>query len=79
MVVTTCLRPPPNHNHAYLRENLQGATDFFLSTYDNILLLRDFNMDEDEADTRSIMEENGLVNLIHSPTCFKSAMRDALT
>ena len=39
----------------------------------NILMLGDFNMDENEAGMRSIMEDNGLVNLINSSTCFKSA------
>ena len=72
MVVTTCLQAP-NQNPAYFRENLQRAIDFFSSTYDNILLIGDFNMDENEACIRSIMEDNGLANLIHSPTCFKSA------
>ena len=49
---------PPNQNPAYFRENLQQATDFFSSTYDNILMLGDFNMDENEAGIRSIMEDN---------------------
>ena len=40
---------------------------------DNILLIGDFNMDINEAGIRSIVEDNGLVNLIHSPTCFKFA------
>ena len=75
MVDTTCIQPPPpsNQSPAYFRENLQRATNFFSSTYDNILLLGDFNVDENEADIHSIMEDNGLVKIIYSATCFKSA------
>ena len=64
---------PPNQNPTHFRENLQRAIDFFSSTYDNILLIGDFNMDVNETGIHSIVEDNGLVNLIHSPTCFKSA------
>ena len=64
---------PPHQNPVYFTENLQRAIDFFSMTYDNILTLGDFNMDVKEAGIRSIMEDNGMVNLINNPTSFKSA------
>ena len=57
----------------YFTENLQRAIDSFSMTYDNMLTLGDFNMDVKEAGIRSIMEDNGMVNLINNPTSFKSA------
>ena len=42
---------PPNQNPAYFRENLQRTTDFFSSTYDNILMLRKCTWSEDVFST----------------------------
>ena len=64
---------PPHQNPTYFKENLQLAIDFFSTTYYNIITLVQFSMDVNEAAIRSIMEDNGLVNLINSPTSFKSA------
>ena len=63
---------PPHQNPVYFTENLQRTIDFFSTTYDNILTLGDFNMDMKEAGIRSIIEDNGMVNLINNPTSFKS-------
>ena len=63
---------PPHEKPTYFKENLQRAIDFFSHTYDNIITLGDFNMDINEATIRSVMENNGLVSLINSPTSFKS-------
>ena len=56
---------------AYFKENIQRAIDFFSTTYDNIL--GDFNMTDNEASIGSLMEDNGIVSLINSPTSSKSA------
>ena len=63
---------PPDQNPTYFKEKLQRAIDFFSTTYDNIITLGDFNMDVNEAAIRSIMEDNGFVTLINSPTSIKS-------
>lgn len=64
---------PPNQHPAYFRENLHRVIDFFSLTYENVLTICDFNMHKNEADIRTIMEDNGMASLIHEPTCFKSA------
>ena len=64
---------PPHQNPMYFKENLQRAIDFFSTTYDNIITLGDFNMDVNEAALRSLIKDNGLVNLKNSPTSFTSA------
>ena len=67
------LPKPQVLNPRYFRENQQRAIDVFSTTYDNIITLGDFYMDVNEAALRSIMENNGLVNLINSPASLKSA------
>ena len=40
---------PLHRNPTYFKENLKRAIDFSSMTYDNIIILGDFNMDVNEA------------------------------
>ena len=43
------------------------------STFDNVMVLGDFNLEPDDKDLSSLLQEHGLYNLIKQPTCFKSS------
>lgn len=64
LLLPVCRRS--HQNPMYFKDNLQRVIDFFLSTYDNVLKIGDFNIVENEAVICSIMEDNGLANLIKS-------------
>ncbi len=59
----------PDQNPAYFRENSQRVIDFSLPTYENVLTIADFDMDENEADILSMMEDNGMTNSKNSLFC----------
>ena len=46
--------------------------DKFIGTYDNLLLIGDFNSETEEENMKDICDIYNLKNLISNPTCFKS-------
>ena len=47
--------------------------DYFLPSYDNIMIMGDFNSEPHEYDLSEFCGIYGLKNLVRGPTCFKSA------
>ena len=47
--------------------------DYFLPSYDNIMIMGDFNSEPQEYDISEFCGIYGLKNLVRGPTCFKSA------
>ena len=52
--------------------SIGNAVDFY-KTYQNIILLGDFNITESEEEMHDFLEDYDLPNLVHFPTCFKDA------
>ena len=51
---------------------LNNLSDIYSDTYDNILLLGDFNMESTDTDMLPLIESHDLYSMIKTPTCFKS-------
>ena len=63
--------PPSQDDKLYFNSIGQGL-DVYTKSYDNFLLIGDFNAEEGEADMENFMELYDLGNLIKEKTCFKS-------
>ena len=46
-------------------------TDFFADTYDNYLIMGDFNIEQIDPSLKTFLNSSNLYNLIKSNTCFK--------
>ena len=62
---------PPSHNSEYFLNNLTKMIDLFADTYDNYLIMGDFNMEPSDPSLKAFLNSNNLYNLIKSNTCFK--------
>ena len=62
---------PPSHNSVYILNNLTKMIDLFADTYDNYLIMGDFNMEPSDPFLKAFLNSNNLYNLIKSNTCFK--------
>ena len=63
---------PPSQNEALFVEQIKLALDTYSTTYENFLLLGDFNMTTEKL--QDLMDASCLENLIKEPTCFKSTV-----
>ena len=54
---------------------LSDFLDFHSSTYNNIIILGDFNVGVEEPHTKTFCENYNLQNLIKQPTCYKNPSR----
>ena len=63
---------PHKDNISNFVRHLGPIVDTFLSTYDNPLLLGDFNSETSEFIMKEFCEMYNLNNLIKDPTCFKN-------
>ena len=63
---------PHKDNIPYFLSKLGDELDKFLLSYDNILLLGDFNATVFEDDMKVFCETYNLKNLINEPTCYKN-------
>ena len=57
---------------SYHLENISKLLDFYLSEYDNILLLGDFNCEEKTNFMNDFLCTYNFKNLVKKPTCFKN-------
>ena len=65
----------PQKNYAsYFLAEVSKSLDSNLNTYDNLLLLGDFNSEINDISMREFMDTYNLKSLIKEPTCFKSAL-----
>ena len=62
---------PASHDSEYFLNNLIKMTDLFTDTYDNYLIMGDFNMEPSDPSLKAFLNSNNLYNLIKSNTCFK--------
>ena len=62
----------PCQNFAHFKEELERVIDFYSNSYDNHMIIGDFNMEIEDPILRSLMEDHNLNSLITTPTCFKS-------
>ena len=63
---------PKKQRIFHFLENIGTSLDKFIETFDNLLLIGDFNSEMEEEDTKEFCETYNLVNLIKDSTCFKS-------
>ena len=62
---------PPLQNSEYFLNSLTKIIDYFASTYDNQLILGDFNLEPTDSALMGFLDSNSLINLIKTNTCFK--------
>ena len=65
---------PPSQCTNYFYSEVGKALDVYNNTYDNILLLGDFNEKESDTNTTNFMENYNLKNLVKEPTCYKNPL-----
>ena len=65
---------PPSQNEALFVEQIKLALNTYSTTYENFLLLGDFNMATENSKLQDLMDTFCLENLIKEPTCFKSTV-----
>ena len=63
-------RPPSQDEKFY--EELGKAMDYLSDTYENFIILGDFNNEENDDEIRNFLDAYGLNNLVKGATCFKS-------
>ena len=61
---------PPSQNSEYFLNKFTKAIDFFADTYDNYLIMGDFNIERSDPSLKGFLNSNNLYNLINSNTCF---------
>ena len=62
---------PSLQNSEYFLNSLTKITDYFASTYDNHLILGDFNLEPTDSALMGFFDSNSLTNLIKTNACFK--------
>ena len=65
---------PHRENTPNFLTQLTPILDYYLSTYDNYLLLGDFNSETQEETMKEFCDTYNLTNLIKEPTCFKNPL-----
>ena len=63
---------PPSQNDNFYFDNIGRALDIYTQTYDQFLLIGDFNAEEKENTLSEFMDLYDLKNLVKQNTCFKS-------
>ena len=67
-----------NPNRNAIRNHLETLSDFLdfhSSSYNNIIILGDFNVGVEQPDMKTFCESYSLQNLTKQPTCYKSSSR----
>ena len=63
---------PPSQCSKYFFTEVGKVLDTHSNTYDNIVLVGDFNEKESESHTLNFLETYNLKNLVKEPTCYKN-------
>ena len=63
---------PPSLGDIIFTSEIRNILTFYRSTYDNILLMGDFNMTPNNPKLSELIDDHELFTLISEPTCFKS-------
>ena len=64
---------PPSQTLSYFIDMISRIIDFYSVTYENIVILGDFNDTPVSSEISSFISDYSLYSLINSPTCFKSS------
>ena len=70
-----CFHNPNRNAVGYHLETLSDFLDFHSSSYNNIIILGDFNVGVEEPHMKTFCENYNLQNLIKQPTCYKNPSR----
>ena len=62
---------PPSHNGEHFLNNLNVMIEFFADTYDNYLIMGNFNIEQSDPSLKAFLNSNSLYNLIKSNAYFK--------
>ena len=62
---------PLSQNSEYFLNSLTKIIDYFANTYDNYLIMGDFNLEPSDSALMGFLNSNNLTNLIKTNTCFK--------
>ena len=65
---------PHRETISHFLKNVGNPLDKYLSTYDNLLLIGDFNSEINDSEMTSFCETYNLKNLIKEPTCYKNPL-----
>ena len=65
---------PPAENNQYFFNCIDKALDTY-SSYDNVLLAGDFNVEDDESCLSTLLYQHDLYNLVKVGTCFKNSAK----
>ena len=65
---------PHRETISHFLKNVSSTLDKYLSTYDNLLLIGDFNSEINDNEMKSFCETYNLKNLIKEPTCYKNPL-----
>ena len=63
---------PSSQDEKRFYEELGKAMDYLSDTYENFIILGDFNNEENDHEIRNFLDSYGLNNLVKGATCFKS-------
>ena len=66
------IHKPPCQNDVKFLNQINSVLDHYLTTYENIILTRDFNLFDENTPFHEILENYDLNNLIYKPTCYQS-------
>ena len=66
---------PPNQPDDYFFKAVDNASDQYLKTYKNYLLLGDFNAENTEPILSEFLKQYGAKNTMKNTTCFKNPDR----
>ena len=64
-------KPPSQNDLSFLNE-IKLSLNFFSSSYENFLLLGDFNLSRENPNFKNLFNSFDLESLIKTPTCYKS-------
>ena len=63
---------PPCQNDTEFLNRINSILDHYLTTYENIILIGDFNLCVENTHLEATLENYDLDNLINMPTCYQS-------
>ena len=64
----------PSQNSEYFLNSLTKIINYFANTYDNHLILGDYNLEPTDSALMGFLDSNSLTNLIKTNTCFKGLL-----
>ncbi len=62
---------PPNQDNQYFLDEMSKILDFYSSSYENIFIMGDFNMEPKNQLMDNFLQTFNLYNLVKEPTCYK--------